>query len=76
MCKIIQNTKIHVPLAIFYKPLSLVIPLFLIEYWTEKKTSLVKWRRGWGWYHNLISVMFKTLVIRSIIGIARKISKD
>jgi hypothetical protein len=64
------------PCAIFYKLLSLIIPFFLIEFWAEKKTGLIRWKKGWNWYHTLIGIMFKSLATRLFIGIVRKISKN
>ncbi|WP_305954791.1 hypothetical protein [Priestia megaterium] len=41
-----QMTAKDKPFAIFYKLLSLIIPLFLIECWAEKKTGLTRWKKG------------------------------
>jgi hypothetical protein len=71
-----QMTAKDKPFAIFYKLLSLIIPLFLIECWAEKKTGLIRWKKGWNWYHTLGGIMFKSLATRLFIGIVRKISKN
>ena len=63
------------PLSTFYKLVSLVIPLFFIEFWAVRRTDLIKWKKGWNWYYTLGSIILKSLVTRSLIEIVRKISK-
>ncbi|MFP3727614.1 CBO0543 family protein [Priestia filamentosa] len=70
-----QVTMKDKPFAIFYKLLFLITPAFLIEVWAVSKTHLIKWKKGWNWYHTFISIMFKSLLTRSFIGIIRKISE-
>ena len=70
-----QVTMKDKPFAIFYKLLFLITPAFLVEVWAVSKTHLIKWKKGWNWYHTFISIMFKSLVTRSFIGIIRKISE-
>ncbi|OIJ12033.1 hypothetical protein BKP35_11120 [Anaerobacillus arseniciselenatis] len=62
--------------AIFYKLLYFTVPMFFIECWAVKKTNLIKWEKGWEWYHTFVSVTIKSLVTRFIIGIIRKVDKN
>ncbi|OEH85340.1 hypothetical protein BHU72_04400 [Desulfuribacillus stibiiarsenatis] len=70
-----QVTEKDKPLAIFYKLLYFTVPMFFIEYWAVKKTNLIKWEKGWEWYHTFISVTIKSLVTRFVIGIIRKVDQ-
>ena len=70
-----QMTEKDKPLSTFYKLVSLVIPLFFIEFWAVRRTDLIKWKKGWNWYYTLGSIILKSLVTRSLIEIVRKISK-
>ncbi|MEN2766295.1 CBO0543 family protein [Ornithinibacillus xuwenensis] len=63
------------PLGILFKLFPFVIPQILIETLVEKNTKLITWRKGWTWYHSLISVIIKLLLCRSIIASIRIINK-
>lgn len=63
------------PFAIFYKVFYFTTPMFLIEYWAVRKTGLIKWNKGWEWYHTFISVCIKSLITRSFIGVVRVIDE-
>jgi hypothetical protein len=62
------------PVGIILKLFPFVIPQTIIETIASKKTNLIKWKKGWTWYHSLISLMFKLLTCRAIIAIIRKIN--
>ncbi|MGN7485599.1 CBO0543 family protein [Priestia megaterium] len=70
-----QMTEKDKPLSIFYKLVALVIPLFFIEFWAVRRTDLIKWKKGWNWYHTFSGIILKSLVTRSLIAIIRKIEK-
>lgn len=63
------------PVGIFVKLFPFVIPLTIIETIAAKKTRLIKWKKGWTWYHSLISLLLKLLICRGIISIIRIINK-
>ena len=80
---------IHYPLMLLYynqwrlnsKPIGIILPLLpfvvpqtIIETIAAKKTNLIKWKKGWTWYHSLISLMIKLLICRAIIAIIRTIN--
>ncbi|KAB7673052.1 CBO0543 family protein [Bacillus sp. B1-b2] len=50
-------------------------PFFLIEYWAEKYTNLISWKRGWRMYHTVGSVIFTSLFTRMIIAVIRKMDQ-
>lgn len=62
------------PFAIFYKLVLFTFPMFIIEFWAERRTNLIEWGRGWRWYHTVISVIVKSLMTRSFIGLIRRIN--
>lgn len=63
------------PAGIILKLFPFVIPLTIIETIAEKKTNLIKWKRGWSWYHSFISMILKLFICRGIIATIRKINK-
>ncbi|OIJ09374.1 hypothetical protein BKP35_16625 [Anaerobacillus arseniciselenatis] len=70
-----QITEKDKSFAIFLKLLFFTVPMFFIEYWAVRKTNLIKWNKGWKWYHTFISVTVKSLVTRGVVGALRKIDK-
>jgi hypothetical protein len=64
------------PIGLFLKLFPLVIPQTIIETIAAKKTDLIKWKKGWTWYHSLISIMMKMLICRGIIASIRKINNE
>lgn len=44
------------PVGIILKLFPFVIPQTIIETIASKKTNLIKWKKGWTWYHSLISL--------------------
>ncbi|WBL13636.1 CBO0543 family protein [Sutcliffiella sp. NC1] len=59
------------PVRIFLKLFPFLIPQVIIETFAEKKTDLITWKKGWSWYHSLISLFVKFLVCRLIIALIR-----
>jgi hypothetical protein len=70
-----QVTEKDKPMAILYKLFLFTVPASIIEYLAVKKTNLVEWDKGWKWYHTIVSVTFKSLVTRGVIGLIRQIAK-
>jgi hypothetical protein len=64
------------PFAVLYKLLALIAPLSLVELWAEKRTNLIKWKKGWNWYTTFFGIIFKSLLTRFFMEIVRKISKN
>ncbi|OLS33448.1 CBO0543 family protein [Bacillus sp. MRMR6] len=62
------------PVGIFLKLFPFVITQTIIETIASKKTNLIKWKKGWSWYHSLISLMLKMLICRAIIAVIRIIN--
>lgn len=60
------------PVGMILKLFPFVIPQTIIETIAAKKTKLIKWKKGWSWYHSFISLMLKLLICRAIISIVRK----
>lgn len=60
---------------IIYKLILFTTPPFLIEYFTEKKTNLIKWSNGWKWYHTFGSLILQSLITRTVIEVIRKADK-
>lgn len=52
------------------------IPQLVIEVLTGRYLNLVKWHKGWKWYHTFISMNIKYLSIRMFIEGVRKISRN
>lgn len=63
--------KDHKPFIIFIKLFCFTIPMILVELWAERKTGLIKFKKGWKWYHSFISLNVKSLVTRLWIGWVR-----
>ena len=61
-------TKNDNPLKILYKTLLGVSSIFFVELWAEKNTDLIKWQKGWKWYHSFISLNLKSLSSRALIA--------
>ena len=64
------------PSGIFLKLFPFVIPQIIFETIAEKKTKLISWRKGWSWYHSLISLVIKLLLCRGTIALVRIINND
>jgi len=67
-----QLTKKDKPFVVLYKLILFTIPFLFIEIWAERKTKLIKWKKGWKWYHTYFSIILKSLLTRSIIEALRK----
>ena len=61
-------TKNDNPLKIFFKTTLGITSILFVEIWAEKNTDLIKWRKGWKWYHSFISMNFKSLSNRALIA--------
>nr|WP_208379619.1 CBO0543 family protein [Alkalibacillus almallahensis] len=59
--------------SIVYKLIYFVVPMLFIEIWAVKKTNLIEWKKWWKWYHTFLGYIFKSLVTRSVLGLANKI---
>lgn len=62
-------------LTVIFKTFYFTIPMFFIEYWAVRKTDLIKWNKGWKWYHSFISITLKSLITRLVIGLIRFIDE-
>ncbi|MGD6780956.1 CBO0543 family protein [Sutcliffiella horikoshii] len=47
------------------------IPMTLLEYFFEKRTNLIKFKRGWHIYHSFITVNVTFLISRAFIAVVR-----
>ncbi|WP_456275127.1 CBO0543 family protein [Bacillus sp. AK128] len=63
------------PIGVFLKVFPIVVPQVIIETIAAKRTKLITWRKGWSWYHSLISLVLKLWLCRLIIGVIRIINK-
>ncbi|WP_332327685.1 CBO0543 family protein [Metabacillus litoralis] len=63
------------PIGIFLKAIILITPQIILETLAERKTKLIRWKKGWSWYHSFLSMILKLLLCRSIIAIIRIINK-
>ncbi|WP_018662690.1 CBO0543 family protein [Heyndrickxia acidiproducens] len=70
-----QFTMKDKPFTILIKLIFLIVPLYLIEFLAEKKTRLVKWSRNWKWHYSISSLLIKSTLTRTMIGVIRSISK-
>lgn len=61
------------PAQIIKKLFIMTLPPFLIEFWAERKTNLIKWGKKWKWYHTFLAITIKSLVTRFAISVIRKI---
>lgn len=68
-----QITEKDKPFTIVVKLLALTIPMFIVEFIAEKKTNLVRWKKGWNWYHSFSGLIGKSLITRTIIGVIRMV---
>ncbi|MGO4886127.1 CBO0543 family protein [Anaerobacillus sp. MEB173] len=71
-----QLTEKDKPFFLFIKLFIFTIPMILIELLAERKTGLIKFKRGWKWYHSFISLNIKSLLTRLWIGWVRKIEES
>ncbi|MFA9557576.1 CBO0543 family protein [Evansella sp. AB-rgal1] len=64
------------PIGVLAKVFPFAIPLIIFETIAAKKTKLIKWKKGWTWYHSFISILVKLLICRSIIYWIRVMNKS
>ncbi|WP_428907965.1 CBO0543 family protein [Niallia sp. Krafla_26] len=62
-------------LRILRKQLCFTIPQLLIEVLAGKYLNMVRWHKGWKWYHTFINMNIKYLTIRALMGFIRRVSK-
>lgn len=48
------------------------IRITALEYWLEKKTRLVKYKKAWNWRYTLSSITGSFLIIRLLMFLIRK----
>jgi hypothetical protein len=70
-----QVTKNDKPFTVFYKIFLFVLPVFFIEFWAARKTNLINWKRGWKWYYSFLSMVFKSLLNRGVLGVVKSIDE-
>jgi len=63
-----QMTRTDKPFAVVGKVFLFAIPLTVIEVWADRYTGLIRWGKGWKWYHSLLSVSAKSLWTRSAVA--------
>ncbi|CAM4269832.1 CBO0543 family protein [Paenibacillus tarimensis] len=69
-----QMTYRDKPLHQLYKVFIFSVPLVFIEAWANANTKLVKWKKGWRWYHTFLGITIKSLITRWIVQLARYIT--
>lgn len=68
-----QATANDKPFKAFLKLFYLTLPVIFIELWAERKTGLIKFQKGWKWYHSFIGLTLKSLTTRLWIQWIRRI---
>ncbi|RSL31504.1 hypothetical protein D7Z54_20615 [Salibacterium salarium] len=63
------------PLDSFFKLFYFTIPMIIVETWAERKTKLIRWNRGWEWYHTFIGFTLKSFHTRLLMGLLRKMDE-
>ncbi|MFX3623139.1 MAG: CBO0543 family protein [Ectobacillus sp.] len=61
--------------GMMWKLLLFTIPQIFIEIVAGRYLNMVRWQKGWKWYHTFITMNVKYLFIRAFIGLVRKVSK-
>ncbi|MBB6450830.1 hypothetical protein HNR44_002820 [Geomicrobium halophilum] len=69
-----QMTEKDQPKTILFKILAFTAPMTVLEYLMEKKTNLIKWSKRWKWYHTFVTMTFKSITTRVLVGFVRKVS--
>jgi uncharacterized membrane protein YjjB (DUF3815 family) len=67
-----QLTKNSSIWGIIFKCFLFSIPFSIVEFWIEKKTNLIKYKKSWTSIHSFVSISFTFLLLRFLIGIIRK----
>ncbi len=62
-----SSSLIWIIIKIFY----FSIPMTLLEYFFETRTSLIKFRNGWNIYHSFLTMSLSFLVSRAFIALIR-----
>ncbi|ARK32669.1 CBO0543 family protein [Halalkalibacter krulwichiae] len=53
-----------------------ITPMTVFELFLEKNTNLIKWKKGWTFYHTYISTFTKYFSVRLLMGLIRNISRS
>jgi hypothetical protein len=61
-------------LGIFIKTLYFSVPMSVAEYFLEKKTKLIKFKKGWNSVTSFFSLTITFLISRTFIAIVRKMN--
>lgn len=69
-----QVTKKSSVPGIIFKGLLFSAPSAIAEYWIEKNTKLIKYKKSWTSIHSFISIFSSFLVVRSIMALVRKLA--
>jgi len=54
------------------KVFGFIIGIFAVELWAVKKTSLIRWKNGWNWYHTIGSMVIKSILNVLAVRIIKK----
>jgi hypothetical protein len=68
-----QFTEKDRPAKIGLKLVLLLMPLSIVEFLAAKYTRLINWKSGWKWYYSFVTLSLKSLIIRAVIGLVRRI---
>ncbi|WP_216828541.1 CBO0543 family protein [Alkalihalobacterium elongatum] len=61
---------------VFLKLFPFTIFHMLLEVLAERYTKLIRWKKGWKWYHTYFSMTLKYFIVRISIYFIRKVSKQ
>jgi len=64
-----QMTRRNKLSGIVGKVLLFAVPLTVIEVWADRYTGLIRWGKGWKWYHTFLSVTLKSLGTRTAVAL-------
>ncbi|MEH7883731.1 CBO0543 family protein [Bacillus sp. JJ1609] len=70
-----QVTKNSGLIAIILKCILFSLPSSLAEHWIEKKTDLIKYKKGWTSFHSFTSIASTFLAVRFLMGGIRKMTQ-
>lgn len=70
-----QVTKNSGIIAIFSKCILFSLPSAFAEHWIEKKTDLIKYKKGWTSIHSFASIASTFLAVRFLMGGIRKMTQ-
>lgn len=64
--QVTKNSKIK---SILFICLLFTAPSTWVEYWLEKNTSLVKYKKSWTWVHSFVSIACTFLFVRALMSV-------